>query len=67
LTIVQRLAVQIGLLLADGLVVIVHIGLVVLAMVDLHGLGVDVRFERAVGVRQGLVFERHVFVSFRCE
>ena len=32
---------------------VVHIGLVVLAVVDLHGQRIDVRFQGIVGVRQG--------------
>jgi hypothetical protein len=38
---------------------VVHIGLVVLAMMDFHRLRVDVRFERVEGIRQGWQGVRH--------
>ena len=43
----------------DRCVKVVDVGLVVLAVVDLHGLGVDVRFQRIVGVRQCRQGVRH--------
>ena len=43
---------QLGIFLQRG-VEVVDVGGVVLAMVDLHGLGVDVRLQRFERVRQG--------------
>jgi hypothetical protein len=55
---VQALALQrrVGL---DRLVEIVDIGLVMLVVVELHGLRVDVRLQRIVGVGQRGDFEGH--------
>ncbi|MCY1394845.1 hypothetical protein D9M71_97730 [compost metagenome] len=39
---------------------VVDVGLVVLAMVDLHGLGIDVRFQRIVGIGQRRQGIRHI-------
>ena len=49
--VVEALGVQLGMLVERG-VQIRHVGLVVLAVVNLHGLRVDVRFERRVVVGQ---------------
>ena len=48
---VEALVVEFGVLVERG-VQIRHVGLVVLAVMDLHRLGVDVRFERRGVVRQ---------------
>jgi hypothetical protein len=37
----------------DGLVQVVHIGLVVLAMVDLHRERIDMGFQCVMGIREG--------------
>src|SRR5438874_4185347 len=53
----ETLLVQRGVLV-QGRVQVAHVGLMVLAVVDLHGLGVDVRLERGVVVgqrRQGML------------
>jgi hypothetical protein len=38
---------------SDGFVKIIHVCLMVLAMVDLHRCGIDMRFQRIMAVRQG--------------
>ena len=47
----DRLGLQLGVA-GDGLVELSHIGVVMFAMVDSHGLRVDVRFERVERVRE---------------
>ena len=49
--IVEALVVQLGMLVERG-VQIRHVGLVMLAVMNLHRLRVDVRFERRKVVRQ---------------
>ncbi|MNT64102.1 hypothetical protein D3C72_2019730 [compost metagenome] len=44
----------------DSSIEAVDVGLMVLAVVDLHGLGVDVRLQRIVGVRQSRQGMGHV-------
>ena len=65
--IVERLARELGRLL-ERRVEIVDVGLMMLAVMDLHRLRVDVRLERVVGVGQRGKRERHVRspVWFRC-
>ena len=41
----------------DGFIEIGHVGRVVFVMVNFHGLGVNVRFERVKGIREGRQFE----------
>ena len=55
----DRLALQLGELLERG-VEVVDVGLVVLAVMNLHRLRVDVRLERVERVRQGGEFVGHV-------
>ena len=43
----------------DGGIEVVDVGLVVLGVVDLHGLRIDVRFQGIVGVRQGRQGKSH--------
>ena len=43
----------------DRLIEVVHVGLVVTSVVDLHGERVDVGFERVLGVGEGGKFVGH--------
>ena len=54
----HRFGRQLGAVL-QRLVEVGHVRRVVLVVVDLHGLRVDVRFERFLGVGQGRQFVRH--------
>jgi hypothetical protein len=50
----------------DGLVEVVHVGLVVAAVVDLHRGGVEMGFEGFLGVRERGEFVGHTGSSIRC-
>jgi hypothetical protein len=45
----------------NGFIQVVNIGLVVFAMVDLHGQCIDMRFQRIVGIRKWSQRKRHNF------
>ncbi len=53
---------EIGLA-GDGLVEVVHVGLVMAAVVDFHGGGVDVGFQGFLGIGKRSEFVRHTFVG----
>jgi len=52
-----------GGLAGDGLVEVVHVGLVMASVVDLHGGGVDVGFQGFLGIGKRGEFVRHTFVG----
>ena len=49
----------------EGVVELGHVAVVMLAVMDLHGLGVDMRLQRVWWVGQVGEFEGHEKVSFR--